>query len=376
MGSKTSGVDFALIGHLESWQKIENVVHALRGTDQKPLSMDDIREIVPWIPPRTVVRVKTRSIIDGREVTGVYIDTFITPDNLQIESFKKNIGKVQNAALYAHREGASIAALGGFTSIVLEGNSSLLPPGKTVFTTGNTLTVAYIVKGIEKIATLMGVSLKQSRVLIVGATGDIGSGCANYLASHVEELCLCALNVNRLTDQFNKFKSQGFRTIVIADAKEYLPKADFVIMAASLARPEYTLGLCKKGAIVCDAGYPKNVVEQGLSSDAVTLYYGGMGQVLGGFFFEPDLTKAFYEYPLPFIGHGCMLEGMLLALEQRYEAYSQGRGNIVVGRIEEMWGLAQKHGFAIAPYFNNEGVLNISKPITERKPHGRTSSII
>ena len=367
MGSETSCVDFALIGHLESWQKIANVVHALRGIEQKPLSPTDVQEIVPWIPPRTVVRVKANSRLSGIEATGVYIDTFITPNDLRIESFKKNIEKVQYAALCANREGASIAALGGFTSIVLEGDHGLLPPGKTKFTTGNTLTVAYIVKGIEKIASQRGLNLKQARVLVVGATGDIGSGCANYMAFNVGELYLCARNVNRLKVQQDKFRSLGLRSETATDPSQYLPKADIVIMAASLAQPEYTMGMCKKGAIVCDAGYPKNVVEQGSSHDDVILYHGGMGQVLGGYFFEPDLTKAFYEYPLPFIGHGCMLEGMLLALEHRYESFSQGRGNITVERIEEIWSLAQKHGFALAPYFNHEGLLNISLPKVERE---------
>jgi predicted amino acid dehydrogenase len=53
--------------------------------------------------------------------------------------------------------------------------------GETKFTTGNTLTAAYIVKGIEKAATGKDINLQESNVLIVGATGDIGMACVQYL---------------------------------------------------------------------------------------------------------------------------------------------------------------------------------------------------
>ena len=53
---------------------------------------------------------------------------------------------------------------------------------------------------------------------------------------------------------------------------------------------------------------------------------------------------------------GCLLEGMLLALKGRFESYSRGRGNISPDRVDEIWALARKHGFALAPFFNDEGL--------------------
>ena len=47
---------------------------------------------------------------------------------------------------------------------------------------------------------------------------------------------------------------------------------------------------------------------------------------------------------------------VLLALEGRYEPYSGGRGNITAAMMEEIWLLAQKHGFALAPLFNDSGL--------------------
>jgi len=46
-------------------------------------------------------------------------------------------------------------SLGGFSSILIEGNFDQLPERHdTLFTTGNTLTVAFIVQGIKKMCAL------------------------------------------------------------------------------------------------------------------------------------------------------------------------------------------------------------------------------
>jgi hypothetical protein len=39
-----------------------------------------------------------------------------------------------------------------------------------------------------------------------------------------------------------------------------------------------------------------------------------------------------------------------------FESYSRGRGNIQPSQVHEIWGLAEKHGFALAPFFNDQGL--------------------
>jgi hypothetical protein len=81
-----------------------------------------------------------------------------------------------------------------------------------------------------------------------------------------------------------------------------------------------------------------------------------MGQVLGGLQLVPDLLSVLAPHPAPNVVQGCLLEGMLLALEGRSESYSRGRGNISPARVDEIWDLAEKHGFALAPFFNARGL--------------------
>src|SRR5260370_28098042 len=51
---RTIDVDFALIGHQESWRAAADVLAVLRGPQHAPLPDDEIKDILPWIPPRAV----------------------------------------------------------------------------------------------------------------------------------------------------------------------------------------------------------------------------------------------------------------------------------------------------------------------------------
>src|SRR5438105_15288007 len=168
---RKSGVDFALIGHQESWRAAADVLAVLRGAARARLPDDEIKEIFPWIPPRAVCHVEVASVT-GAKARGLYIDCFIPPDRLGGSYIHDNIARVRAAAAYAIKAGAKIVSLGGFSSILIEGNFDQLPDRHdTVFTTGNTLTVAFIVQGIQKMCALENRNIRKSTLLIVGATG-------------------------------------------------------------------------------------------------------------------------------------------------------------------------------------------------------------
>jgi fatty aldehyde-generating acyl-ACP reductase len=362
---------FALIGHLDSWEKTAAVVRTLQGGIGRPVSVRDVREVVPFLPPRTVCRVTVFST-DGSCAHGVYVDAFLSPERLCDGSVKEKIRRIREAASCAHREGASVAALGGFSSIVLEGKVDLLPRHEEVaFTTGNTLAVAYIVKAVERASALAGRPLDRQRVLILGATGDVGSGCARYLFGRTARLLLCARNPNRLRKLQRSLVSNATGVSISSEPEDFFPEADFIIAAASLAAPRFSVRSVRPEAIVCDAGYPKNVVSDG--SPGPVVFFGGMGQVLGGLQLVPDLISVLAPHPAPNVVQGCLLEGMLLALEGRPESYSRGRGNILPGQVDEIWDLAEKHGFALAPFFNDEGLCGDRIAALGRKPGIPTS---
>jgi hypothetical protein len=56
---------------------------------------------------------------------------------------------------------------------------------------------------------------------------------------------------------------------------------------------------------------------------------------------------------------GCLLEGVALALEGRFEPFSQGRGAITPERVEEMEAIAARHGIYLAPLYNADGPVQV-----------------
>ena len=371
MGSATAGLaelDFALIGHQESWRAAADVLAFLRGPTHTPLPDDEVRDILPWIPPRAVCHVEITST-RGAKARGAYIDSFIPPDRLGDVSMRDNLARVRAAAACAIKAGARIVSLGGFSSILIEGNVDQLPQRQgTVFTTGNTLTVSFIIQGVRQLCLQQGRDLRRSTLLMIGATGDVGSGCARCLSPAVKRVLLCARNQERLRTLASELAANGVEVEIATDPRQFSAEADVMICAASLATPSLSLGTIAPDAIICDAGYPKNLSPSAALPDA-KVFFGGLGQVTGTLHFIPDLHGILNRHPFPDVVHGCLLEGMALALEGRFESFSCGRGLITPERVNEMERIAARHGIHLAPLYNANGPLESSlecRPITPR----------
>ncbi|MFZ1370678.1 MAG: hypothetical protein WAR78_09850, partial [Ferruginibacter sp.] len=56
--------------------------------------------------------------------------------------------------------------------------------------------------------------------------------------------------------------------------------------------------------------------------------------------------------------HGCILEAMVLAFENKFESFSSGKGNITTANMEEIYCLSVKHGIDVAPFYNAAGLWN------------------
>jgi fatty aldehyde-generating acyl-ACP reductase len=353
MGSSIAGlgIDFALIGHQESWRAASDVLAVLRGPTHTPLPDDEIKDILPWIPPRAVCHVDVISA-SGHRAHGVYIDSFIPPDHLETDYMHDNLARVRGAAACAINAGAKIVSLGGFSSILIEGNFDQLPARHdTAFTTGNALTVGFIVQGIRKMCAAEGRDLGRSTLLIVGATGDVGSGCARCLAPLVKRVLLHARNGERLRKLAAQLQADGVEVEIATSLDQFSVEAEVVICAASLASSSLLLGHLAPDAIVCDAGYPKNL-SPSAQRPGLKVFFGGLGQISGGLRFTPDFHGILNRHPFPDVVHGCLLEGMALALEGRFEPFSRGRGHITPERVSEIEAIATRHGISLAPLYN------------------------
>jgi fatty aldehyde-generating acyl-ACP reductase len=353
MDSASPGLDFAVIAHQESWQNITSFINGIRTGDFEKLTSEAIRNVFSFIPPRDIFRIKVKSRT-GSEINGVYIETFIDPDNLGTQFIKTNVSKVMNAVSFAKRLGAKIVTLGGFTSIVLEGNLYPFSDAKTTFTTGNTLTAAYIVYGIEKAANQHHIELKKSNVLIVGATGDIGMACVQYFKQKVKKLLLCARNIQRLKKLASQMNEYNIPVQYSDSLQDLVPEADIIVCVTSSTGIK--LVDCRKSVLICDAGYPKNLETTIDGKFGLHLFHAGMGQINYGYDFIPDYKSPLYHHPAPNISHGCVIEALVLAFENKFEMYSAGKGNITIEKMEEIYNLSLKHGITLAPFYNANGL--------------------
>src|SRR6266513_960055 len=176
------------------------------------------------------------------------------------------------------------------------------------------------------------------------------------LAPIVKRVLLSARNVERLSRLAAELQDEGVQVEVATDLQQFSAEADVVICAASLASPSLLLGRIAPDAIVCDAGYPKNLSPTAEMLDA-KVFFGGLGQIIGGMKFTPDFHGILNRHPFPDVVHGCLLEGMALALEHRFEPFSQGRGFITQERVAEIETIAARHGIYLAPLYNADGPL-------------------
>ena len=351
MDNKPACLKFAVVGHQDSWDNVMEFIKTMRLQADDNLSIEKVQEIFTYIPPRKIFDIAVNTG-NASVMQGVYIETFIPPDELDLKYLRKNIDKVKKACLLCASLNIPVVSLGGFSSIVLEaGGQSFCKISNTYFTTGNTLTAAFITKGVEKACALWSQPLSKSRLLIIGSTGDIGSACVLYFEDKVAELLLCARQAGPLQKQSQQLNAKGIANTASTSLKEHIDKADIIISVASSIIDEENLKGLSADTIICDAGYPKNLQNKFLQNHE-RFFYGGMGIVTKGFEFENNLEQVFYKFPLRNIGHGCLLEAVVLALENNNRSFSNGKGNITLKAMKDIIAMAYKHGITAAPLFN------------------------
>jgi fatty aldehyde-generating acyl-ACP reductase len=281
--------------------------------------------------------------------------------------------RVIQACTVAGREGATIAALGAFSSIVVVGMEDVVAERSGIaVTSGNTFTARLTIAGVERAAELIGVSLPDARVAMLGASGDIGRGVCRWLAQEVGHLTMAARNLPRLEAFAEELRVGARATVEVSpDNREAVREADIVIGAAISPTPIIQAEDVQPGAIVCDVGYPKNISVEMDKRPDVFSFLGGMSR-------PPFVLDFGYNVNLPSFDvlYGCLSEAIVLALEGRAEIFSAGRGNILPEKMDEIWELAQKHGFDVAPFHSGsraldaDDVARVRSAIRERHRRG------
>jgi predicted amino acid dehydrogenase len=256
--------------------------------------------------------------------------------------------KILKAIEIGKELGAEIAGLGAFTGVVGDAGLTLAERSPIAVTTGNSLTIAMGVRSLLSAAREMEIDPAEETVVVLGATGSIGSACVELLAPHVGRIVLVARNQTRLRKFHESIRERlPCETSIAADAREAVPQGRLLLTATSSTQELIEPADLQSGAVVCELSLPHDVgarVER--ERPDVLVLEGGNLRMPGAPYLE-RMREPGQEFDLGLprgTALACMSETMVLALENRLEHYTLGRG-IDLQKVREISSLAEHAGF-------------------------------
>jgi len=303
--------------------------------------------ILRWFPPfkrETVTGIKSSM---GKEIEGDMILWPMIPEQILMMDSSFTIGKLIEAGKLAQNMGAKIIGLGAFAASIGQRGRALSKAVDIAVTTGTSYTIVTVVKAVFRAAEEVGISVKRSRVSVIGATGAIGSVVSQLIAKHVCQLNLVARNRFKL-EMLKKriINSQKIPPAlkVFDDIKKALKVSDIVVISTNATVALVDIDDVLPGTIICDISLPHNVSKEDAEKRAdVMVIDGGVVRPPGNcdFHFNFGLSKS--------LAYACMAETMILTLERVFEDYSIG-GRIPIEKVEKMEKMGDRHGFVLADF--------------------------
>ncbi len=336
---------FAFIIHPTS---LEDVLRYEPGAAGKGLPL--IEKIMEWMPAYAAAHITGVRTPDGRETEGWFVAAPFMPEPILSLPRETVYAKIERAVAIGAELGAEIAGLGAFTGVVGDAGITLSERSPIPLTTGNSLTIAAGVTSLRRGAAEMDVELASATAVVIGATGSIGSACVELLAPHVARIVLVARNRTRLERLAASLRERVSCALSVStDVREAVPQGRLVLTATTstqeLIEPD---DLCP-GAVVCELSLPHDVGRRvALERPDVLVTEGGNMRVPGTPRFDRVREGIPFDLGLP-PGEAlaCMSETMVLALENRREHYTLGRG-IDLAKVREIDALASRAGFELA----------------------------
>jgi predicted amino acid dehydrogenase len=252
--------------------------------------------------------------------------------------------KIVQTGHMAEKLGADILGLGAFTSVVGDAGRTIAGRLEVPVTTGDSYTVALAVQAIREAAALMDIPIGEATVAVVGATGAIGRVCAALLAREAARLLLLARHREKLEALCDELKPQASAELVVGTDMHLLSQASLILTVTSSVSSIIDPLLLRAGSVVCDVARPRDVSAMVTAvRDDILVIDGGMVDVPGPVDFHFN-----FGFP-PGKAYACMAETMALALEGRFADYTVGK-DISLDRVQEITGIAEKHGFRLSGF--------------------------
>jgi predicted amino acid dehydrogenase len=324
----------------------------------KYLPDDLVEAAAAYFPPIYLSKITgAQSPTTGQRVEGYLFSLGATPRQMMQHDERFTYVRLNQAARMAERMGARIMGLGAFTSVVGDAGITVANEADIAITSGNSLTVAATLEAAKQAVMQMGATdLTRGKVMVIGATGSIGSVCARLLAQAIYNVVLVSIEPAKLIELKRKIQHEtpGAQVTIATVANDLVRDCDLIVTATSaFGQRILDISKCKPGAVICDVARPPDIsaAEAAVRPDVLVIE---SGEVL-----IPGDIDFGYDIGLPpKTSYACLAETCLLAMEGRFEDYTLGR-NIEMERVKEIYRLFKKHGFKLA------GLRSHGKYITE-----------
>jgi fatty aldehyde-generating acyl-ACP reductase len=337
---------FCFVIHPLSFEDVVRYEPGAKGKG-KPI----IAKILEWMPPWAAAHVTGVRTPDGRETEGWFVAAGLLPAQMLEMPREQVYERILGAIDIGVRLGAEVAGLGAFTGVVGDGGVTIAERAPIPVTTGNSLTIAAGVRSLFRGATEMGIDAKEATAVIVGATGSIGGACVELIAPHVAHVVLVARNETRLRKFHESIRDDlPCASSYTTDISAAVQRADLVLTATSSTQDVIEPEDLRTGAVVCEVSLPHDVSRRvAVERPDVLVVEGGNMRVPGEMRWSRVREEGEdFDMGLPRgTALACMSETMVLALENRCESYTLGRG-IDLAKVREIDGLAERAGFSLA----------------------------
>ncbi len=303
-----------------------------------------LETVAAVFPPIFLSRITGgQSPTTGQRIEGFLFSLGATPRQMLQHSENFIYSYLTQVARMAERRGARILGLGAFTSVVGDAGVTLARRAAIPITTGNSLTVQAVIETSRRALEKMGApALPEARVMVIGASGSIGSACSRLLAQSTRNLALVALEPEQLAHLKSRTLAEnpGCKIVVDTHSNARIAECDLIITTTSaFSQRVLDIARCRPGAVICDVARPHNISPEE-AAERLDVLVVESGEVL-----IPGEIDFGYNIGLPpGLAYACLAETALLALEGRFEDYTLGR-DISLHRVEEITGLFEKHQF-------------------------------
>jgi predicted amino acid dehydrogenase len=320
--------------------------------------MDGVEKVMAYAPPMMYGPVTGIRSPTGDEAEGWLITVGGTPKELLAHSPEFTYARLLAAADQAKKLGAQVMGLGAFTKVVGDAGVTVAKQAPLPITTGNSYSASGALWAAHEALERLGLSELDDqgrisgKVMVVGATGAIGSVCARLLALASDDLYLISPETAKLLALKGDLEKDNPRAMVhiAATPGEFLPDMDMIVTATSGAgKKVLDIMDVKPGCVITDVARPLDLSAEDVAKRPDVLVIESGEIELPG-----DVEMKNIGLP-PGVAYACLAETVVLALEGRFETFTIGR-NIEWEKVKEIYRLGLKHGMKLAAIAGVNGV--------------------